>query len=634
MRTRPSWLLTLVLSLSGTLVALQQTLVVPLLPDFPKILGVSSDDASWLVTATLLVSAVATPIVSKLADMFGKKLMMLVCLGVMIGGSIVAGIGLGFGWVVVGRALQGFSTALIPVGISIMRDELPPKKVGSAVALMSATLGIGGALGMPLAGVIFDNLGWHSIFWIAAAAGAAMFAAIAAFIPESRVKTPGRFDLVGAALLSAALTALLIAVTKGGSWGWGSPGVWALFIGAAALLAVWFPYELRIGAPMVDLRTSARRPVLLTNLASILVGFSMFANLLLAAQQLQFPAATGYGFGLTVLQAGLVLIPSGLVMALFAPVSGVMINRLGGRLTLMIGAAILAASYVVRVFFSNSVLEIAIGATIVSIGTAIAYAPMPTLIMGSVPVTETAAANGLNTLLRAVGTSSSSAAVAAFLANVTMEVGGVRLPAVEAFHGVYWMACIAALGSICLVWFVPKPAPAATHAAREGGDVVVRGMLRTGAEAPASRGLVSILTLDGEPMDWARVDTDGAFSVAVPAAGTYLAVATAPGWAPSAQVIRLEPEVAHELSLGEEQALHGVVHDAGGSPVRGAVLSVVGWDGVFEGTAHTDDDGAYRLRLPPAGRYVVSLLDPTTEQAQARKVNVETRSQQLDWVTA
>ncbi|WP_413248902.1 MFS transporter [Sinomonas flava] len=632
-RRRAPWLLTLVLSLSGTLVALQQTLVVPLLPDFPKILGVSPEDASWLVTATLLTAAVATPIVSKLADMFGKKLMMLVCLGVMIAGSVVAAVGLGFAWVIVGRALQGFSASLIPVGISIMRDELPPKRVGGAVALMSATLGIGGALGLPLAGVIYDNLGWHSLFWVTGAAGVAMFAAILGSVPESRVKTPGRFDLPGALLLSAALVALLLAVTKGGSWGWGSPAVLGLFLAAGALLAVWFPYELRIGAPMVDLRTSARRPVLLTNIASVLVGFSMFANLLLASQQLQFPTATGYGFGLTVLEAGLVMVPSGLVMAVFAPVSGAMINRLGGRLTLIIGAAVLAVSYVFRVFFSGSVLEVAIGATLVSIGTAIAYAPMPTLIMGSVPVTETASANGLNALLRAVGTSASSAAVAAFLSTVVVRRGDATFPSADAFHDVYWMAAVAALGAIAVVWFVPKPTPTTVHAARDGGDVVVRGILRTGAGAPATRGLVTVLTLDGTPMDWARIDTEGRFSVAVPEAGQYLAVATAPGWAPSARVVRLEPETPHELLLGEEQALHGVVHDAAGAPVRGAVLSVVGWEGAFEGTARTDDDGRYRLLLPPAGRYVVSLLDPATEHAQARKVHIETRSQQLDWVT-
>jgi MFS family permease len=165
-RTRllPAWAITAVLSLSGTVVALMQTLVVPLLPDFPRILGVTGDDTSWLVTATLLTSAVATPIVSRSADMYGKQKMMLLCLALMVAGSVIAAVGGSFFWIIVGRALQGFSSALIPVGISIMRDELPKEKIGSAVALMSATLGIGSALGLPLAGILYEAFGWHSIF--------------------------------------------------------------------------------------------------------------------------------------------------------------------------------------------------------------------------------------------------------------------------------------------------------------------------------------------------------------------------------------------------------------------------------------------------------------------------------------
>ena len=171
-----------------------QTLVVPLLPDFPGILGVTADDASWLVTATLLSSAVATPIVSRSADMYGKRKMMVVCLAIMVAGSVLAAVGGSFVWLIIGRTLQGFASALIPVGISIMRDELPKEKMGSAVALMSATLGIGSAMGLPLAGVLYESLGWASIFWVSAAAGTLLLLAVVLVVPESKVRTPGRFD--------------------------------------------------------------------------------------------------------------------------------------------------------------------------------------------------------------------------------------------------------------------------------------------------------------------------------------------------------------------------------------------------------------------------------------------------------
>src|SRR4029079_18995483 len=222
----------------------------------------------------------------------------------------------------------------------------------------------------------------------------------------------------------------------------------------------------KVSQALVDLRTSARRPVLLTNIASVLVGFAMFANLLLTTQQLQLPAATGYGFGLPIIVAGLAMVPSGLAMVLFAPVSGRLINRYGGRITLITGAAVMGVAYIGRVFFSDTVAAVIVGSTVVSIGTAIAYAAMPTLIMASVPITETASANGLNALLRAVGTSSSSAAVAAVLGSVTMQVGAVTLPSLTAFQDVYWMAGLGALACCAVAFYIP-----AARRATVGGPI-------------------------------------------------------------------------------------------------------------------------------------------------------------------
>ena len=232
------------LCLAGTTVSLQQTLVVALLPSFAELFAISADDASWLITATLLTSAVATPVVARLADMYGKRLMMIVCILLMACGSLVAALSAGsFAVLIVGRALQGFSAALIPVGISIMRDELPKEQVSSAIALMSATLGIGGALGLPLGGLLFGRFGWSSVFWLSVVVGLAILVAVIVVVPESGVKTRGRFDLLGALLLSAALTCLLLVISKGASWG--GESVALLLTATAVLLAVWFPYSLQ-----------------------------------------------------------------------------------------------------------------------------------------------------------------------------------------------------------------------------------------------------------------------------------------------------------------------------------------------------------------------------------------------------
>jgi MFS family permease len=639
----PTWAVIGILSLSGTVVALQQTMVVPLLPDFPAIFGVSADDASWLVTITLLTASVATPTVSKLADMFGKRLMMLVCMVAMTAGSVLAAVIPDFVAVIIGRGLQGFAAALIPIGISIMRDELPKEKVASGVALMSATLGIGAAMGLPLSGVISEHWGWQAIFWVSAAIGLLLIVGVLLLVSESAVRSRGRFDYLGAVLLSIALTALLLGISKGGTWGWTSQPVIGLFVLTVAVLAFWVPYQLKIGYPLVDLRTSGRRPVLLTNIASVLAGFAMFANMLLTTQQLQLPLATGYALGLSVSAAGLAMIPSGLAMVVFAPVSGRMINRYGGRLTLITGTVVMGIGYIGRVYSPHTLAAVIIGSTVVGIGTAIAYASMPTIIMASVPITETASANGLNALLRAIGTATSSAAVAAVLGSVTMQVGGAPLPSFTAFQDVFWMAGLAAISAAVVTLFIPplrrdvvlQPAsPADVAAGRAAGDrrteMLVHGTVLRADGRPAFPAVVTVMTVDGSPVDWSRGGDDGTFSVVLPRPGDYLVLANALGWAPRAQVLRFDNDSRHTcITLADQLTVSGTASRAG-RPVPNAMVAITEASGEMVRSVLADEHGHYCMPLPAAGRYIVTMLEPTTMQAHARKLVLDVRSAVVD----
>ncbi|XGU19025.1 MFS transporter [Rhodococcus sp. 3Y1] len=199
------------------------------------------------MTSTLLTGAVATPLIGRLADMFGKRAMMLVCLAVMIVGCMVAALSQSFWLLILGRSLQGFATALLPVGISIMRDVLPPEKLSGAVALMSATLGIGGMFGMPMAGVISAHWGLPALFWVTGGFGVVLIVVLPLVVPESAVKSRGRFDFLGATVLTLAMTALLLAVSKGTEWGWASPEVLVLIASGVVLLCGWIPWELHAG---------------------------------------------------------------------------------------------------------------------------------------------------------------------------------------------------------------------------------------------------------------------------------------------------------------------------------------------------------------------------------------------------
>ena len=503
------------------------------------------------------------------------------------------------------------------------------------MALMSATLGIGSAMGLPLAGVLYENLGWASIFCVSAAAGVLLLLAVLLVVPESKVRTPGGFDYAGALVLSAALAALLLAISKGGSWGWGSEPVPLLFLAAAILLAVWVPYELKVRQPMVDLRTSVRRPVVLTNLASLLIGFAMFANMLLTTQQLQLPAVTGYGFELDVITAGLCMVPSGLAMVVFAPLSGRIIRIFGGKTALMAGAVVMVVGYVGRVFFFDSIAWVIIGSTVVGVGTAIAYAAMPTLIMGAVPLTETASANGLNSLVRAIGTSTSSAAIAAVFTSVTLTIGDTRLPSFDAFKDIFWMAALASAASVLAAVFIPRAAGVRRPPVTDIGaaELVVQGCVLAPDHRPLTPAVVTVLQTDGDPVDWSRVDTEGNYSVALPGTGKYLMVANAAGWAPMAEVFDFDGRTLKQNFLLRDQLeLRGTV-TAGTVPLAGAVLTLLGASGGHVGTT-TDTDGRYAFPLPVIGRYVMTMLDPATQDATAQKVIVDIQSVTLDFTAA
>ncbi|MFI6253834.1 MFS transporter [Streptomyces sp. NPDC051016] len=454
-----------VLALAGITVSLMQTLVIPIVPELPKYLDASASNAAWAVTATLLAAAVATPVAGRLGDMFGKRLMLLVSLVLLVCGSVVAALSDTLVPMIVGRALQGLAAAVVPLGISIMRDELPPERLAGSTALMSASLGVGGALGLPSAAFIADHFDWHVLFWTSAALGVVAFALVMLLVPESKVRSGGRFDAVGAVGLAVGLVSLLLAVSKGADWGWASGTTLGLFAVAVVVLVAWGFFELRTPQPLVDLRTTVRRQVLFTNLASIAFGFSMFAMSLVLPQLLQLPTQTGYGLGRSMLTVGLVMAPQGLVMMAFAPVSAAITKARGPKITLMIGAVIVAAGYGLNIVLMSEVWHLILVSCVIGAGVGFAYGAMPALIMGAVPASETAAANSLNTLMRSIGTSVASAVAGVILAQMTISLGTATLPSENAFKVVMAIGAGAAVLAFVLASFLPGRRPAAAEPA-------------------------------------------------------------------------------------------------------------------------------------------------------------------------
>lgn len=455
-RPRPT-LVVAVLASCGLGVSLTQTIVVPLLPAFPALLGASASTVSWLVTATLVSGAVLAPVLGRLADMYGRPRMLLVALGAVTVGSAVGAVAPGVEVLLVGRVLQGAALGVVPLGITVLRDVLPVDRVGSGVALMSSSLGVGGAVGLPLTGFVAEHAGWRWLFVGSAVVGAAQFLLVRWLVRVPAAPTGGRFDLLGAAGFGAALLCLLLAVSRGAEWGWTSAAVLGLGTAALALFIGWGRHERRHPEPLVDLRVNARPAVLWTNVASVLVGFAMFAAFLVTTQILQAPVATGYGFGLSLAAAGLALLPIGGAMSVFSPVSARLSHRFGARATLVLGAVVMAVGNLAMATLPGSLAAVMGTAGVIAVGAAIAYSALPLLVMAAVPPGQTAAANSLNTLMRMLGTSSCSAVVAAATTGLTMRTGGVVLPAAGAYALVFGAAGALSVGAAVIAALTPHP---------------------------------------------------------------------------------------------------------------------------------------------------------------------------------
>ena len=392
-----------VLALAALSYALLQTMVAPALPEIQHELGASPSTVTWVLTVYLLSASVTTPVLGRLGDMFGKEHMLVAVLALFALGSLIAALSGSLGLLVAGRAVQGAGGAVFPLAFGIIRDEFPRDRVATGIGLISATFGIGGGAGLVLSGLIVDHLSYRWIFWFGLVVVLIAMVATRLFVPESPVKSPARIDFGGAALLSAGLTSLLIAVSEGNRWGWGSAPTVDLFGGAAVVLAVWVLYERRVREPLVDIELLRVRGVWTTNLTAFLIGFGMFGSFILIPQFVQTPESVGYGFGAGVTGAGLFLLPSAAVMLVAGPLAGTLGSRVGSKLPLLIGTGSAAASFLFLSVAHSEQWHIVTAVFLLGFGIGLSFASMANLIVEAVPQRQTGEATGMNTIMRTVG---------------------------------------------------------------------------------------------------------------------------------------------------------------------------------------------------------------------------------------
>jgi MFS family permease len=267
------------------------------------------------------------------------------------------------------------------------------------------------------------------------------------------VRTPGKVDLRGAAILALGLTLPLYAIAQANSWGWGSLRTLGLILAGLAVLAVWVEVERRTPEPLADIPTLARPPVLMTNLATLLTGFGMFGSFILIPQLAEAPTSTGYGFGSSATDAGLLLLPGCLTMLVAGPVSGILGNRFGSKIPLALGGLISAAGLLLVALLHGSQVEVVLFTVVMFSGIGLAFAAMPNLIVDAVPQSQTGEATGFNALVRSVGSSLGSQVSASVLAGSIAASGG--LPTDGSFRTAFAISAGVALVAGATALFIP-----------------------------------------------------------------------------------------------------------------------------------------------------------------------------------
>jgi MFS family permease len=467
-----------VLGVAAMAFSVLQSLVIPVLPAIGHELHVSQQAVTWVLTGYLLSASVATPILGRLGDMFGKRRTLVITMAALAAGTVIAGLATTLAVLIVGRVTQGLGGALFPLAFAIIRDELPEERVAGAIGFISATLGIGGGLGITLAGPIVEHLGYHWLFWAPLPLVVLAAAGIRLLIPESPVRSGGRVNFGCAALLSGWLITLLIGITEGPHWGWLSAAFGGIILAAAILFCCWWAAEWRSASPLVDVHMLVRPAVWRTNVVALAVGFGLYGSLALIPELLQTPRDVGYGFGVTVTDAGLFLLPQTAVVFVVGALSGRVAAAIGSARAVLIGVLLAAASFVLLAVADTMVWQILAATIMLGAAVGLTYSGMPNVIVESVPAAQTGVATGMNANIRTLGSALGGQVTTSIVATtiVTTSVAGrsssaLAYPSSRGFTISFIVLAVISVGAAVVAARVPgSPRPAASTEVAPGGS--------------------------------------------------------------------------------------------------------------------------------------------------------------------
>jgi EmrB/QacA subfamily drug resistance transporter len=432
------------------MIMLDNTVVNVALPSIQRDLGSSLSGLEWTVNGYTLSFAVLLATGGRLGDIFGRRLTFLIGVVLFAASSAAAGLAPSTGALVASRITQGVGGALMmPATLSIVTNAFAPHERGKAIGTWAGVSALALAIGPVLGGLLTEHVSWRAIFYIniPVAIGAVLATLFA--VRESRDETVGRkVDYAGVATLTAGLTALILALIDGNSWGWGSPAIVSLLAGSVLMLALFVAVERRVSSPMVEFPLFGSRNFVGSNLIALVVTFAMMSQFFFLALYMQ--NILGY----SPLQAGVRFLPATLMIVLFAPLAGRLTDRVGPRWLIAVGLTFVSTAlyWLTTVDVGTTYADIWPSFILMGFGMALVMSPMSTAAMNAVSEAKAGVASGILSMNRMIGGSLGIAIIGAVFQGQAPT--GTRDPVafVHAFSSSMWVATgVAASGAIIAV---------------------------------------------------------------------------------------------------------------------------------------------------------------------------------------
>ncbi|MFJ2738184.1 MFS transporter [Streptomyces sp. NPDC087440] len=397
---------------------------VPLLPALGGAFEVSHGQLNWVSSAYLLSGAVCVPLLAKLGDMFGYRLLLRIATASVVVGTVMVALAPSFEVLLAGRVVQGPMSAFLPLMIGLVRDRAP-ERAGSIIGILVGALTVGVSLGMVSAGGLMNATGSLGVsLFVPVVVVALSFLALWVGVPESVSRAAGRIDWWGTVTLSIGMVLLLLALGNGLTWGWTSVLTLGCLLGGVAMLGMWVRTALRVPEPLIDLRAVARGGVLPLYVIALLLGAQLFGSqtviALLAGSD---PVATGFGLGLTALEIGGVMTVFGLAAFGSSTAAAKCAKKIGDCPVLVIGAVVAGSGFALLAFAHNSIAPFLLGVGLIGVGNGFAMAGLPAMIVARVSPETTGIATGIYNTARVAAGAAAGAVFAAVFAAFTAGAG-------------------------------------------------------------------------------------------------------------------------------------------------------------------------------------------------------------------